>query len=33
MAFVGIYDRLADGEAGHQLVKTLHTEAGRRRRD
>lgn len=28
MAFVGIYDSVADAEADYQLVKDLHTEAG-----
>jgi uncharacterized membrane protein len=28
MAYVGVYDRVADAEADYQLVKDLHTEAG-----
>jgi uncharacterized membrane protein len=28
MAFVGVYDSVADAEADYQLVKDLHTEAG-----
>jgi uncharacterized membrane protein len=28
MAFVGIYDDVADAEADYELVKDLHTEAG-----
>jgi uncharacterized membrane protein len=27
MAYVGVYDRVADAEADYQLVKDLHTEA------
>jgi len=28
LAYVGVYDRLADAEADYQLVKDLHREAG-----
>ena len=28
MAFVGVYDRVADAEADYDVVKALHTEAG-----
>jgi hypothetical protein len=28
MAYVGVYDSVADAEADYQLVKQLHTEAG-----
>ena len=28
MAYVGVYDSVADAEADYQLVKELHTEAG-----
>ena len=28
MAYVGVYNRVADAEADYQLVKDLHTEAG-----
>jgi uncharacterized membrane protein len=28
MAYVGVYDKLADAEADYELVKDLHTEAG-----
>ena len=28
MAYVGVYDNVADAEADYQLVKDLHTEAG-----
>src|SRR3954462_14554684 len=28
LAYVGLYDNVADAEADYQVVKTLHTEAG-----
>jgi hypothetical protein len=28
VAYVGVYDSVADAEADYQLVKDLHTEAG-----
>src|SRR6478672_2772244 len=28
MAYVGVYDRVADAEADYDVVKDLHTEAG-----